>query len=139
MKIILVLLLFFNFVYAEDYDVIKKPTGSVKSMSRSEVRAMFSMYIKRWDDGTPITVILLPYENWQHKQFVRNILRGTPKRFRERIEEVRNGKGGVSLKQVRDFDDMIPLVAETIGSIGYTASYLVGDFGAGYVEIVNIH
>ena len=121
-----------------EYDVIKKPSPVNNEMSIGEVRKLFSLKTPRWDDDTPITIYILPFQNRHHKAFVRKVLRSTPKRFKSMVEEHRNGRGGVKLEKARGLNDMLDRVSNTDGGVGYSDHFLVMQQGAGYVQVINI-
>lgn len=91
----------------------------VKKISYEEVRLIFTLTFKRWDDGAPIRVVLREDKSLVHKTFVWEFLGLTPTRYREIIDtHISSGRAKKPVIVKSDIT-MATQVARLPGSIGY--------------------
>lgn len=113
-----VLLCFAGLVRADDV-VITHPGNANTAMSLASVRAIFSMRLNTWPDGTAVTVFVLPDRHPQHAHFSRTVLKMLPYRLRREWDRLVFSGTGAAPIEVANTDEMRRRVASTPGSIGY--------------------
>jgi len=95
------------------------------SLPLSSVRAIFSMRLNTWPDGTQVTVFVLPDRHPAHARFSRTILKMLPYRLRREWDRLVFSGTGIAPIEVTDEAEMRRRVATTPGSIGYLDEGLV--------------
>jgi ABC-type phosphate transport system substrate-binding protein len=105
--------------------VITHPGNSNTSLPLSSVRAIFSMRLNTWPDGTQVTVFVLPDRHPAHARFSRTILKMLPYRLRREWDRLVFSGTGIAPIEVKDEAEMRHRVATTPGSIGYLDEGLV--------------
>lgn len=94
----------------------------IEELSVNEARAIFSMRMRIWPDGSPITVFVLPHDAPKHNHFVRSILKLLPHQLKRNWDRlVYTGIGQAPL-EVANEQQMIQQLKATPGSIGYINS-----------------
>jgi ABC-type phosphate transport system substrate-binding protein len=88
----------------------------------SYVRAIFTMRIRNWPDGTPIKVFVLPDSTTAHKAFCKKLLKIYPYVLRDQWERAMyTGTGGLPTI-VPTEQELLIRVKNTKGAIGYIHS-----------------
>jgi len=98
---------------------ITQAKSSHKQLSLASARAVFSMRLNTWPDGTPIRVFVLPDRHPAHASFARNRLNMFPYQLRREWDRQVYSGVGVAPTEVPTLETMKSLVAQTPGSIGY--------------------
>lgn len=104
-------------------------------LSYSDIEDIFTLRNKKWSNGTPIRVFILPRTNPRTKEFTTKYLSMTPNRYFDILENRESlGKGNIA--EIIDTDTGIVLrVLTTPGSIGYTSSSIIVNFGSNLVIV----
>jgi len=102
-----------------DDAVITHPGNTNTKMSLASVRAIFSMRLNTWPDGTGVTVFVLPDRHPAHAHFSRTILKMLPYRLRREWDRLVFSGTGIAPVEVSSTAEMKQRVASTPGSIGY--------------------
>lgn len=90
-----------------------------QSLQLNEARAIFTMRVKHWPDGSDITVFVLPDQNDLHQRFVKQVLQLLPHQLRRHWNRlVYTGIGRAPIA-VSSEADMRQKLLTTPGSIGY--------------------
>src|SRR5688572_23575176 len=87
--------------------------------SLGSVRAMFSMRVKAWPDGTPVRVFVLPDRDELHVAFAKQVLRVYPYVLRETWDKLVFTGAAQAPIEVQDEITLQRRVASTPGAIGY--------------------
>ncbi|EGG98855.1 hypothetical protein imdm_1814 [gamma proteobacterium IMCC2047] len=106
---------------AETQRVIVHQNYVGDGLSRNTARAIFSMRLKRWENGEGITVFVLPDSHPVHRKFTRKVLALFPHQLRRSWDRYVYSGIGTAPIEVEDENDMVSKVAATPGSIGYTS------------------
>lgn len=107
-------------LYAETPQLIVNAANAEKSLTRNTLRAIFSMRVHRWPDGTPVRVFVLPDAHPTHRSFAREVLSLFPHQLRRSWDRyVYSGIGTAPIEVISE-KDMIHKVATIPGGIGYT-------------------
>ncbi|MCP1674137.1 hypothetical protein J2T57_001239 [Natronocella acetinitrilica] len=106
----------------------------VGPMSVGMARALFSMRQRTLQDGTPVSVFVLPDAAAEHDQFVKETLRALPYQLRSAWDRQVFSGSGRSPVTVSSEQEMLARVATTRGAIGYVRRELVD----GQVQIIVI-
>ena len=67
---------------ASTLEIVTNPSNQEKSLSLSSLRAIFSMRMTQWPDGTPIRVFVLGDKNPIHAEFSKQVLGVFPHQLR---------------------------------------------------------
>ncbi len=88
------------------------------SISRNGLSAIFKMRLNQWNDGTPVTVFVLPDDNPVHKQFSKQILNVFPHQLRRIWNKAVFSGSGQAPITLNSTEEMKQKIATTPGSIG---------------------
>lgn len=94
-------------------------SSSYESLSLNEVRAIFSLRVKAWPDGTKITVVVLSDTNPVHRSFLLNTLKMLPHQLRRQWDRYIYSGIGQGPIVVESVEDMLRTINDTPGAIGY--------------------
>lgn len=100
-------------------EVITNPNVTVVPDDRQTLRAIFSMRLRRWPDGTPIAVFVLPTTNPLHVAFCKEVLGVFPHQLQRAWDRLVFSGTGQAPVVVDSTDEMRQRVQETPGAIGY--------------------
>ena len=100
--------------------IIVNPTTHSKALlSQTMLSAIFGMRLRKWEDGSPIKVFVLPDNDLLHIEFSKYILHVFPYQLRAAWDRlVFSGTGEEPIK-VNSEQQMRILVGSTPGAIGY--------------------
>ncbi len=104
------------------------------SISRNGLSAIFKMRLIQWDDGTPVTVFVLPDDNPAHKQFSKKILNVFPHQLRRIWNNAIFSGSGQAPITLSSTAEMIEKIATTPGSIGNLSKNELND----HIKILDI-
>lgn len=104
--------------YAVDV-VVTHPGNANKALPLSSVRAIFSMRLNTWPDGSQVTVFVMPDRHPAHAHFSRTVLKMLPYRLRREWDRLVFSGTGIAPIEVPDEAEMRRRIARTPGSIGY--------------------
>jgi ABC-type phosphate transport system substrate-binding protein len=96
-------------------------------ISRNGLSAIFKMRLRQWNDGSLVTVFVLPDDNQLHKKFSKQILNVFPHQLRRIWNKAvfsGSGQAPITLKNVKEMKERI---ANTPGSIGYLSADELND------------
>lgn len=88
-------------------------------ITRKTLRAIFSMRLTRWPDGTPITVFILDPESELHIQFCKNELGIFPYQLQRAWDRLVFSGTGQAPLEVQSVEEMRLRVLQIKGAIGY--------------------
>lgn len=103
----------------DDMRVIVNDAAPVATLSRTTLRAIISMRIRQWPDGTPIMVYVLPDRDDRHREFCKEILRVFPYVLRDTWDRLVFTGTGQAPVEIPTQEELIRHVAQTPGAIGY--------------------
>ncbi len=101
------------------HDVIVPNNLPYESLSLNQVRAIFSMRVRRWPDGSPITVFVLRDRNPVHRDFLKSTLQMLPHQLRRHWDRYIYSGIGQGPVVVDDQEEMLDKVRQIDGAIGY--------------------
>lgn len=103
-----------------------------KSLSKRDLRAIFSMKKKRWKNGREISVFVLADKHPLHSSFTKEVLKTYPYHLRKIWDrQVYSGTGSAPV-QLTSEQEMIERVKKTPDSIGYINK----NEGVGLVKVI---
>lgn len=120
------------------YVLAISPPPAITTMSFNEARAIFSMRVRTWPDGTPISVFVLPDDNYAHRKFIRSQLKLLPhqlKRNWDRMVYTGIGKAPTTLSNETE---MLKKLQEVPGSVGYLTRNRIDQAGDAF-HAVTLH
>lgn len=100
-------------------EVIVSPTLSSVTLDRSLLRAVFTMRVRQWPDGSPVRVFVLPDDNPLSDQFYREQLGMYSYVLRNAWDRMVFTGTGLAPTVVRSEQEMNELVRTTPGAIGF--------------------
>lgn len=104
---------------APSVDVIVSPSLTSTKLDRSLLRAVFTMRLRQWPDGSPVRVFVLPDDNPLSDQFYRERLGMYSYVLRRAWDRMVFTGTGLAPTVVRTEKEMIERVRSTPGAIGY--------------------
>ena len=100
--------------------IIANPKVAAASLNHDELKNIFLGKLTKWEDGNPITFVLLKDQNI-HKKFLEEYVDFTPKQF-SRYWRGLLFSGKASCPKTLNTAEALQFVAETDGAIGYVIS-----------------
>ncbi|MDF1690960.1 MAG: hypothetical protein P1U47_01190 [Zhongshania sp.] len=91
-------------------------------LSTSNLRAIFTIRKRSWDDKTPIKVFVLPDQNPLHQQFCKSILKIYPYVLREQWDRLIFSGTGIPPTVVNSEQQLLQMIESTPGAIGYAST-----------------
>lgn len=108
-------------------EIIAHPSVNVGALKLASAKAMFSMRISRWSDGTQVRVFVLPDGHPTHSAFCKEALNLYPYQLRQTWDrQVYSGTGQAPF-EVATEEEMLSRVASTPGAIGYVRKVNAND------------
>ena len=101
--------------------LIAHPGLKQTELSEETVRALFTMRLRRWSDGTPVRVFVLPDRHPLHKDFAKKILGVFPHQLRRAWDRLVFSGTGQAPREVSDETEMLDRVSKTPGAVGYVS------------------
>lgn len=105
------------------------------SVSRQFLLSAFAMRTKRWPDGTPIHVFVLPDEHPHHVLFVKSSLHIFPYQLRNIWDRAVFSGSGQSPNTVQSEEEMLERIRTVRGAVGYTSKELEGEQGVKQLNV----
>lgn len=99
--------------------VIASPSLSQTSIPLSTLRAIYSMRLHRWPDGTPVRVYVFQDDTPEHAAFSKTVLQVFPHQLRQGWDRLVFSGLGQYPEQVASEREMLDKVAATPGAVGY--------------------
>lgn len=134
LKFIIVLLLT-GFLWVQDahavdiYVIANVNNHMTKTLTYTQIEDIFTLRSRKWGDGHPIKVFLLPREDARTLAFTSKYLNMTPARYFDIIESQESaGKGNISLTVSNEYEIIIKILT-TPGSIGYASDSVIFNNG----------
>lgn len=115
---------------ASSVDVIVSPALTSTKFDRSLLRAVFTMRMRQWPDGSPIRVFVLPDHDPLSDQFYRERLGMYSYVLRRAWDRMVFTGTGLAPTVVQTEREMIERVRSTAGAIGYVRKRELSDADA---------
>lgn len=100
-------------------ELIINSEASIKSISQSDLRAVFSGRMRQWPSGVPVRVVLLKGDPDLHVDFCKNYVKYSPLQLRRVWKRVIFSGMGEGPYFVSSTEEMEKAVKEIPGAIGY--------------------
>lgn len=100
-------------------NLIVNSRSGTDAVSLSEIRAIFSMRLRRWPNGLPVTVFILKSDSDTHQDFCKTVLNIYPHQLQAAWDRMVYSGTGKAPIVVTSEDEMREMVATTPGAIGY--------------------
>lgn len=109
-----------SFAFAKEASVvIVNESVQKNTLTRSELRQIFTGHLQYWSDGTKIHVFVLDDSQILHKDFCRDNLQMFPYQLSRLWNQLTYSGQGVTPSRVPTQDALIRAVENTVGAIGY--------------------
>jgi ABC-type phosphate transport system substrate-binding protein len=99
--------------------VIVNPGVAQERLTADSVRALFTLRLRRWGEGSLVRVFVLPDRHPVHQSFVKKVLGVLPQQLRTAWDRMVFSGTGQAPVEVADEAQMRDWVASTPGAIGY--------------------
>lgn len=99
--------------------IIVHPKNKNTQLTLNQARAIFSLRVRQWTDGSTIHVIVLRDQNPIHIDFLKSILKILPHQLRRHWDRYIYSGIGQGPTVVNNQQDMISMVNQLPGAIGY--------------------
>jgi len=106
-------------LHAGAVEVVINPGIKEHSLPLSTLRAIFSMRMTQWPDGTPVRVFVLGDKNPEHAAFSKQILGVFPHQLRRAWNRQIYSGTGQAPNKVETTAEMRYQIEKTPGAIGY--------------------
>lgn len=123
-----------NKIHPDSVYPIINPDNLQHSISKNGISAIFYMRLRRWNDGSPITVYVLQDDDPLHKKFCKQRLNVFPDQIRKAWDKLVFSGTGQAPMLLENKEEMLKKVSETRGAVGY----LSGKDLTANVEILEI-
>lgn len=100
-------------------EVVVNPGVPVTTIDRSSARALFSMRMISWSDGTATRVFVLNDDIPLHSELTKDVLNTSPSQLRRVWDRLIFSGTGQAPYRVDSIDEMYLRVMSTPGSVGY--------------------
>jgi len=120
-RVCMVLLLAFLSLPAYSSSIIVNASTGTSAMSLSEVRAIFSMRLRRWENGVAVSVFVLKSDSAAHAEFCKTVLNVYPQQLQASWDRIVYSGTGNPPTVVNSEEEMRAIVANTPGAIGYVS------------------
>lgn len=119
-RFIFIVFIFFNVIQEVNaQEVVVNPDVPETRLTRNTLRAIFSMRLRTWPDGSLIKVFVLSDNSPLHIQFSKKILNIFPYQLRRTWDRLVYSGTGQAPIEVNSIKEMGSRVASTSGAIGY--------------------
>ncbi|USA43677.1 hypothetical protein NCG89_02560 [Spongiibacter taiwanensis] len=99
--------------------IVINQSVSQNNLTLLTLRSIFSQRKRSWDDGTPITVVVLPDEHPVHRKFCRTKLQIYPYVLRDHWDRLMFSGTGTAPRVAKSEAELKTIVSTTPGAIGY--------------------
>ena len=99
--------------------IVNNSSVHPEELSVTELRAIFSMRRRTWDDDSAIRVFVLPEHHPLHQSFCKSVLKVYPYVLRDQWDRIIFSGTGTPPTVVDSVEKLQQLVAKTPGAIGY--------------------
>lgn len=106
-------------------EVVVLHPANTQAIKSSELRSIFQMRRRSWQDGTPVRVFVLPDNHPVHQAFCKNTLGVFPYRLRKAWDRLVFTGTGQQPTQVESIQAMRDIIQQTPGAIGYLPENLL--------------
>ncbi|MCP4407501.1 MAG: hypothetical protein GY807_07025 [Gammaproteobacteria bacterium] len=113
--------------YTIAQEVIVNPNLSSEGIRLNALRAIFSMRLRSWPDGTPVHVFVMEDEARVHVSFTKKKLDVFPHQLRYFWDRLVYSGTGQAPTTVDSEKEMLKMVAATPGAIGYLTEGMIDD------------
>ena len=104
--------------------IISNSTVDTVSLSKTQLRRMYSMRQIQWDNKTPIVIYVLSSNNPLHQKFCKENLRLFPYQLNRIWNKLTFSGYGIAPIEVASESELIEAVKSTKGAVGYVANLL---------------
>lgn len=109
-------------------EIIVNPSlAGEQDIKLNALRAIFSMRLRTWPDGTPVRVFVLDDDQALHVKFAKKRLDIYPHQLRYSWDRLVYSGTGQAPTEVASEKEMLEKVAATPGAIGYLPESLIND------------
>ncbi|MEN8128590.1 MAG: hypothetical protein ABFS45_00055 [Pseudomonadota bacterium] len=111
--------------YTIAQEIIVNPNLSSEGIRLNALRAIFSMRLRSWPDGTPVQVFVMDDEARIHVSFTKQKLDVFPHQLRYFWDRLVYSGTGQAPTKVDSEQEMLKMVAATPGAIGYLTEEMI--------------
>lgn len=108
--------------HAADVAVVVNPKTAVTSLTKDQIRDIFTGLLTRWDDGKKITFVILLDKGQVHETFMSQYVGKDPTQFQMYWKKMIFSGKGAEPKSGKSEKEVLEFVAKTEGAIGYVGT-----------------
>jgi ABC-type phosphate transport system substrate-binding protein len=117
------LLFNFSLIAGEEAFLIVANAGVAQTaLDKKELRSLFTLKKRIWQDGTSVQLITLPPKHKSHKTFVRSQLKLFPYQVHRLWDRQVFSGSALNPKQADSYEEVIEMIANTEGAISYISA-----------------
>lgn len=105
--------------------IVNSAINSQGFLSQNALGAIFGMRLRKWEDGSPIKVFVLPDENPLHISFSKYVLHVFPYQLRSAWDRLVFSGTGEEPVKVTTEQQMRSVIGSTPGAIGYLSRSMI--------------
>ena len=124
---------------ADQLVLIVNADTEIKSLSRKELRSLFSLRRSVWSDGTNVRLVTMPDGHKLHKDFIEKQLKLFPYQVKRIWNRQIYSGSAISPLRAKSTAELIDLVGKTKGAIGYSLASETKAINNEQVKIVSIN
>lgn len=117
----------FSVADSERTFVITYPSTSISEIPKNHIRSIFTMRLRQWPNGSPITLVTMADDHPVHINFVQATVRLFPHKLRKNWDKLIYSGTGQAPIEVKTEAEMIDYVSKTPGTIGYVSKEPVNE------------
>jgi len=121
LKFVIVLLLVFIPLHVYSQHIIVHSNNKTTSISKNTLKAIFSMRLRTWPDGTPITVFVQNSDSEIHRKFCLSKLGVLPYQIQRTWDVLVFSGMGQSPIELSSENEMKQKIGQVRGAIGYVS------------------
>lgn len=107
--------------------LILHPDTKAFEIRREKVRALFTMRLRKWEDGTQVRVFVLPDSHPAHRDFAKRSLGVFSHQLRRAWDRRVFSGTGQAPTEVKNEQEMMERVSRTPGAVGYVSDGAGGE------------
>ncbi|WP_124916946.1 hypothetical protein [Alteromonas flava] len=118
--------------------VIVHPQVAQGEVDRQQLRRIFLLKQRTWDDGAPISLVVFASDDEKHRAFLRQRLNMFPYQLEREWNKLIYSGQSAPPAIAMDTEDMLLLVASTPGAIGYVLAPQAIENSISRVKVIEV-
>ncbi len=120
------------------FEIIANKGVIEESLTVRELRAIFSLRLTKWHSTYPITLVVLAENDESHSRFCKDVLSIFPHQLRSKWDLSTYSGTGQAPIVASSQKEVIRIISETPGAIGYIDGVLNGDISNEPIKVIKV-